>query len=275
MWVARGRRGAISLRNGPAGLSAEGAGVFPGRSSSRAWSVAGARCSRAARFRVDAFPNGTWGAIGSRPLNLWSHALNTNLIFNSNKTAAKLAKSNAFVAELLCAGQRILLNRFKVICPVQSHRKKFIAMPVGQIISTSWRVQSRTRGVSRSSRTRDGMRWTRQRRARDGIAGQASACERSTGGRTNGASTPSPKLRRAAHGRSERLAEVAAYGEVVWSWHPLLMSSWRRCVSPTGLRQPFNPSTTVTKRNSSPGRARRKPLKPLCRECRLNPVNLW
>jgi hypothetical protein len=28
-----------------------------------------------------------------------------------------------------------------------------------------------------------------------------------------------------AHGRSKRLVEVAADGEVVWSWHPLLMSS--------------------------------------------------
>src|SRR5450631_1247124 len=36
------------------------------------------------------------------------------------------------------------------------------------------------RGVSRSSRTRDGVRWTRQRFARDGIAGRVSACERST-----------------------------------------------------------------------------------------------
>jgi hypothetical protein len=51
----------------------------------------------------------------------------------------------------------------------------------------------------------------------------------------------------------EGLVEVAAYGEVVWSWHPLLMSSRRRRVGPTGLKQPFNPSTTVTKRNSSPG----------------------
>jgi hypothetical protein len=33
------------------------------------------------------------------------------------------------------------------------------------------------------------------------------------------------------------LVEVAAYGEVVWSWHPLLMLSRRRCVGPTGLRQ--------------------------------------
>jgi hypothetical protein len=35
----------------------------------------------------------------------------------------------------------------------------------------------------------------------------------------------------------EGLVEVAAYGEVVWSWHPLLMLSLRRCVGPTGLRQ--------------------------------------
>src|SRR5450631_3696623 len=35
------------------------------------------------------------------------------------------------------------------------------------------------RGVSRSSRTRDGVRWTRQRFARDGIAGRVSTCERS------------------------------------------------------------------------------------------------
>src|SRR3954471_18926681 len=35
----------------------------------------------------------------------------------------------------------------------------------------------------------------------------------------------SAKIRRAAHGPSKSLAEVAADGEVVWSWHPLLMLS--------------------------------------------------
>src|SRR5437762_12595439 len=44
------------------------------------------------------------------------------------------------------------------------------------------------------------------------------------------------------------LAEVAAYGKAVWSWHPLLVLSWRRRVGPTGLQQTFNPSTTVTRR---------------------------
>ena len=28
-----------------------------------------------------------------------------------------------------------------------------------------------------------------------------------------------------------------AYGKTVWFWHPLLMSSWRRRVDPTGFRQ--------------------------------------
>ena len=31
--------------------------------------------------------------------------------------------------------------------------------------------------------------------------------------------------------------DVEADGKAVWSWHPLLMLSWRRCVGPTGLRQ--------------------------------------
>src|SRR5882724_3445094 len=50
------------------------------------------------------------------------------------------------------------------------------------------------------------------------------------------------------------------------------MSNRRRRVGPTGLGQTLNPPMTVTKRNSSPGRARRKPLKPLRRECRVNPA---
>src|SRR6267143_3808216 len=41
---------------------------------------------------------------------------------------------------------------------------------------------------------------------------------------------------------------VAAYGKSVWFWHPLLVSSWRRRVDPTGFRQSFNPSATVTRR---------------------------
>jgi hypothetical protein len=85
-----------------------------------------------------------------------------------------------------------------------------------------------SRGVSRSSRTRGGMRWTRQRQATpgDGRAGRK-ARELTNGTRTNGAN---------------------ADGKAVWFWHPLLvLNPWRR-VSPTGLGQTLNPWMTVTRR---------------------------
>jgi hypothetical protein len=41
---------------------------------------------------------------------------------------------------------------------------------------------------------------------------------------------------------------AAAYGKTVWSWHPLLVSSWRRRVVPTGCEHVANSSTTVTRR---------------------------
>src|SRR3984893_5473340 len=75
----------------------------------------------------------------------------------------------------------------RVICPVQPHFQKFSRSHLTQIKSISLAVSSLWRGVSRWSRTRDGMRWTRQRRARNVMAGRASACERSNGVLTNGA----------------------------------------------------------------------------------------
>jgi hypothetical protein len=63
-----------------------------------------------------------------------------------------------------------------------------------------------------------------------------------------------------------------AYGEVVWSWHPLLMSSSRRCCEPNRVSQGRQSTDDGDKTNSSPGRARRKPLKPLRGECRDVPV---
>jgi hypothetical protein len=77
---------------------------------------------------------------------------------------------------------------------------------------------------------------------------------------------PVSESRRADERRLARMSlwrrRVAAYGEVVWSWHPLLMSSRRRRSRPNRVR----PAISVgdgDKRNSSPGRARGKPLKPL------------
>src|SRR5439155_10917299 len=61
-------------------------------------------------------------------------------------------------------------------------------------------VLSRQRGVSRSSRTRGGMRWTRERQAMSGDAGRVDKTRELTNGtRTNGAN---------------------ADGKAVWFWHP-------------------------------------------------------
>ena len=57
--------------------------------------------------------------------------------------------------------------------PVQPHSQKYFASPVGQIISTSSRHPVPRRGAYHDRHERwDGMRWTRQRFARDGIAGR-------------------------------------------------------------------------------------------------------
>ena len=73
-------------------------------------------------------------------------------------------------------------------------------------------------------------------------------------------------------GEATRRRREAAYDEGVWSWHPLLMSSERRGVGPTGRRTSRQSADDGDKRNSSPGRARRKPLKPLRGECRVSGV---
>jgi hypothetical protein len=98
------------------------------------------------------------------------------------------------------------------------------------------------RGVSRSSRTRGGMRWTRQRLAREGIAGRV---ERLVSDQRAG-------------GREMLLRTAKSCGPDA----PTLASSSRSCVGPTGLRQNIS-ADNGGKRARSPGRARHKPLKPL------------
>jgi hypothetical protein len=86
------------------------------------------------------------------------------------------------------------------------------------------------------------MRWTRQRFARDGIAGRVDeACERST-----------------ASGRGMLQRRAKSCGPDA----PTLASSSRRQVGPTGLRHAIS-ADDGGKQARSPGRARRKPLKPL------------
>ena len=85
---------------------------------------------------------------------------------------------------------------------------------------------TRVRGVSRSSRTRDGMRWTRQRRACDVIAGRLSVSDHSPR-KTNGAD---------------------AYCKTVWSRHPLLVPSCRWQIDSYRRRSAIKPAVTVTRR---------------------------
>jgi hypothetical protein len=56
--------------------------------------------------------------------------------------------------------------------------------------------------------------------------------------------------------------DADVYGKTVWSWHPLLVSSWRRFCEPDRVRQNRQSADDGDKTNSSPGRARYKPLKP-------------
>src|SRR3977135_3192008 len=87
------------------------------------------------------------------------------------------------------------------------------------------------------------MRWTRQRFARDGIAGRV---ERLVSDQQ----------------RADERCCCVRRSRVV-----LTPRRWRQvrgcCVGPTGLRQNVNPLSDGGKRARSPGRARRKPLKPL------------
>src|SRR5882672_1001122 len=88
------------------------------------------------------------------------------------------------------------------------------------------------------------MRWTRQRFARDGIAGWVG--ERPVSDQT-------------ASGRTMLQRTAKSCGPDA----PTRASSSRRQVGPTGRGQSLNPLSDGGKRARSPGRARRKPLKPL------------
>ena len=57
-----------------------------------------------------------------------------------------------------------------------------------------------------------------------------------------------------------------ADGEVVWSWRPKAGAKFADALHCAG---------DGGKKAWSPGRARRKPLKPSRRECRLIRLNLW
>jgi hypothetical protein len=122
-------------------------------------------------------------------------------------------------------------------CPrcVQSPLQKYFASPVGQIISTNSRHPVPHRGAYRDRHgRRDGMRWTRQRLARDGMAGRI---ERSVSDHQ-------------ASGREMLQRTAKSCGPDA----PTLASSWRSCVGPTGLGQNIS-ADDGGKRARSPGSA--------------------
>ena len=123
--------------------------------------------------------------------------------------------------------------------------RKNISLP--RLVETALLIP--TVGVSRSSRTRDGMRWTRQRFARNVVAGRVG--ER-----------PVSDQQRA----DERCCSVRRSRVV------LTPRRWRQVrgvkSAQPGLDKTY-PLDDGGKRARSPGRARRKPLKPLRGECRV------
>jgi hypothetical protein len=96
--------------------------------------------------------------------------------------------------------------------------------------------------------------------SRGEIAGRASLVSDRTARRRT---TPKP-------GEAFWRRRVVADGKAVWSWHPLLVSSWRRQSEPNRVSMRPQSVGDGDKTNSSPGRARNKPLKPLRRECRCS-----
>ena len=114
-----------------------------------------------------------------------------------------------------------LLNGINPMLAVQSCLQKYFCSRLTQIKSISLAVSSHSRGVSRSSRTRGGMRWTRQRWACDVIAGRVLwARERSQGALT----TDACRGRRSRVVLTPRRRRQVRGGEV----------------GPTGCRQAFN-----------------------------------
>src|SRR5713226_6408630 len=139
-------------------------------------------------------------------------------------------------AQVICPSGRLSTGVSSPIC-------KNISVPTPPKSLLELLPSHPTRGAYHDRHIRrGGMRWTRQRFARDGIAGRVDeACERSQ-----------------ASGREMLLRTAKSCGPDA----PTLASSSRSCVGPTGLRQNLSVDDGG-KRARSPGRARRKPLKPL------------
>jgi hypothetical protein len=127
-------------------------------------------------------------------------------------------------------------------------------------------VSSRKRGVGHRHERSDGMRWTRRGRARNARAGRVLRPVSSWAARRRTmlkpplreASADGYQVRRKLWRRRLRTAKPCGPGTRCWC------QVGGGFTNPTGFGKTIYPPMT----NSSPGRARHKPLKPLRRKCR-------
>jgi hypothetical protein len=165
------------------------------------------------------------------------------------------------------------LKQIRLIPPVQPLREKHFPSRFPQIKSITPASRPTERGVGHRHERWDGRRWTRQRRARK--ADRRAGCPVSDrGARTNGGAsgfinasagvhTPLSLLAKAGRGRQNRVVLAPVAG----------VKSAEVLVSPTGSGKAIQSADDGDKTNSSPGRARHKPLKPFaCGNAGLFPV---
>ena len=131
------------------------------------------------------------------------------------------------------------------------------------------------RGVSRSSRTRDRMRWTRQRRRGRSVRG-AVFRERATARRTNGAVSGFAKT--SSEGYQARRSLLAKTGCVRQNRvvpTPVAGAKLPVATSIRPDRSAIKPAATVTRRIRRRGRARHKPSNHCAGNVGLPPLNLY
>jgi hypothetical protein len=108
----------------------------------------------------------------------------------------------------------------------QAPESKIFRFTIRKIRIISSVTSSPRRGVGHRHQGWDGMRWTRQRRA----------CLRLQG-----------EMKLVSDRTAHETSDAVAYGEAVWSWHPLLMPSLRRRSWPNRASGAANSQMTVTK----------------------------
>ena len=130
-------------------------------------------------------------------------------------------------------------------------------------------------GALRTSRTRGGMRWTRQRRAREGSQGGFNSVSDRRRADERRLKLPSPELAGTHEDRRELWRDRRGRRSRVVLTPPCWRQVWRRCIRPNrALYASDIRKATVAKVQGSPGRSRisRNPSR---RESRDDPVHLW